>query len=271
MPSRTVSQGRFERVDYFGGRTHGYKLDGVKIPSVTGMLRGIPKDLTSWAAWEAARYAVNNHQALFHGDDANPATVMAEIAGAPTRARNAAGFSGTQVHRAAELLVRGERVDGIPDAYGDKVDAYVRFLDRWRVEPLLVEGSVCNLTVPYGGTLDVVFRSPLFPGRVFLGDVKTSRGVYPENALQLAAYGRADFYLDADGNEIPMAELGVTDHVVIHLTDDGYTVQQTFRGDAAWDLFLHGVAIARALEGRRGETDMDMLMLGPLYAPGEAW
>ena len=271
MAKTQISGGRFRRRNY--GKNHGYLLDGQKILSVTKVLSlGLPKPaLINWAAWEAASYAVDHHRTLFAAGDFNAEAVKRDISAAPTRRRNTAAVKGTQIHTFAERLVRGEKVEGIPDEIGAKVDQYVRFLNEWEVEEIAVERPICILDVPLGGTFDVIFRSPKFPGRVFLADVKTAKGVYGENALQLEAYGRADFYLDENGDEQSMAALGITDHVVIHLEDDRYTVVQMHRGDEVWAVFVAGVEIARAMDGPRGETELDSFVLGELYRPGEGW
>jgi hypothetical protein len=250
MTAQKKDRARFERRDHFGGATHSYRLDGVKVPGVTTLLGGIPKPaLINWAAGTVADYAVTHWDELAKLAFSERLT---ELRGAANRKRNAAGLRGTEVHSIGSRLVVGERVEGIADEVAGKVDQYVRFLNEWKVEPLLVEAAICNMEVPYGGTLDLIFRTPLFPDRVFLGDIKTSGGVYGETSLQLEAYGRADFYIDPrDGKEYPLAGLGVTDHVVIHLQDNAYRVIKMVSGDEPWGLFLHAAAIARAMEGAR--------------------
>lgn len=263
-----VSAGRFRRRNY--GRNHGYLLDGQKIISVTKVLSlGMPKPaLINWAANEAAQLAWEKRDELA---TASYSDFIMTVSKAHERKRNTAAVKGTAVHAFGERLVRGERVEGIPDEVSKKVDQYVRFLNEWQVRPVIVERPVCNLTVPYGGTLDLVFTSDLFPGRVFLGDIKTAKGVYGDNALQLEAYARADFYIDEHESEVPMSSLGITDHVVIHLEDDGYHPVEMERGDAVWAAFQTAVGMARLFDGPRGETELDALVVGEMFRPGEAW
>ena len=267
-----MSGSRFRRRNY--GRNHGYLFDGLKIMSVTKVLGiGVPKPaLVQWAAGQAAQYAVLNSEALFDGR--RPlAVVEREIADAANRKRNAAAVKGTTVHRFGERLVKGERVDGISDEVGKKVDSYVKFLNEWRVEDLATERPVLITAapVPIGGTFDLVFRSPLFPERTFLADIKTGSGVYGEAALQAEAYSRAEVFLDENDEEVPMSSLGITDHVVIHVRDDGYSVVQLADGDDAWAAFLAAVGMARLMDGPRGESELDSLVLGEFFRPAEAW
>lgn len=263
-----ISAGRFRRRNY--GRNHGYLLDGQKIISVTKALSlGMPKPaLINWAASEAAQAAWelrNSRDELSYSD------FIAQVARAHERKRNTAAVKGTAVHGFGQRLVHGEKVDGIPDEVAAKVDQYVRFLNEWQVAPVVVERPVCNLDEPYGGTFDIVFTTPLFPDRVFLGDIKTAKGVYGDNALQLEAYARADFYIDENESEVEMASLGITDHVVIHLEDDRYHVVEMERGDQVFESFRTAVSMARLFDGPRGETELDALVVGEIFKPGEAW
>ncbi|MDQ1127600.1 hypothetical protein QE428_002633 [Microbacterium sp. SORGH_AS 505] len=263
-----VSAGRFRRRNY--GRNHGYLLDGQKIISVTKALSlGMPKPaLINWAASQAAQMAWDKKDELAA---APYSEFIATVAKAHEKVRNTAAVKGTAVHNFGQRLVHGERVDGIPDEVAKKVDHYVRFLNEWQVEPLAVERPVCNLAEPYGGTFDLVFRTPLFPERVFLGDIKTAKGVYGDNALQLEGYARADFYIDEHESEVEMSTLGITDHVVIHLEDAGYHVVEMERGDAVFAAFQNAIATARLFDGPRGETELDALVVGEIFKPGEAW
>lgn len=263
-----VSAGRFRRRNY--GRNHGYLLDGQKILSVTKILNlGLPKPaLINWAASEAA-------QAAWELQDRNEqlgfSEFIAHVAKAHERKRNTAAVKGTAVHGYGQRLAHGERVEGIPDEVAKKVDQYVRFLDEWQITVIVTEAPICNLSAPYGGTFDIVFTSPLFPGRVFLGDIKTSKSVWGDNALQLEGYARGDFYVDGGGGEVPMSSLGITDHVVIHLEEDRYHVVEMDHGDAVWDVFRSAIGVARAMDGPRGESELDSFIVGELFKPGEAW
>lgn len=263
-----VSAGRFRRRNY--GRNHGYLLDGQKIISVTKVLSlGMPKPaLINWAASEAAQLAWEKRDEL---STTGYSEFIQTVSKAHERKRNTAAVKGTAVHNYGQKLVHGEKVEGIPDEVAKKVDQYVRFLNEWQVIPVAVERPICILDLPCGGTFDLVFTSPLFPGRVFLGDIKTAKAVYGDNALQLEAYSRGDFYIDEHESEVPMSDLGITDHVVIHLEEDRYHVVEMERGDEVWSTFLHAAGIARAMDGPRGETEMDALVVGEMYRPGEAW
>jgi hypothetical protein len=139
-----------------------------------------------------------------------PSERLKALQGARYEKSDKAKRRGTETHGYAERLVKGEKVQGIPDELRGHVEAYVRFLDAFDVEPILVESTVYSVTHGYAGTLDLVADLTVEPGhrKRMLLDVKTNeKGIFSETALQLAAYRYADFYLDDDGNQQPMPEV----------------------------------------------------------------
>lgn len=189
---------------------HYYK-DGAghRIPGVTTILGdGVPKPaLINWAANSTAEYAVDKWDRL---TELEPSARLKELQGARYSVSDKAKKRGTEVHGYAERLVKGEEVKGIPDELRGHVEAYVRFLDRFEVDPILVEATIVNYRFGYAGTLDLVAEVTCEDGqrRRLLLDVKTNeKGIFGETPLQLAAYRYAEFYLDGDGQERPMIEV----------------------------------------------------------------
>jgi hypothetical protein len=212
MPTKTPITGRINR-----GRNHSYKLDGNAAPGVTTIIgNGVPKPaLPYWAAKTAAEFTADNLDTLTGLDRF---AVVDLVKGAPWRDRDAAARRGTEVHRLAEQLVAGKEIE-VPDELAGHVDAYLRCLDDWQLDPVLVEAIVVNRSHRYLGTLDLV--ADLNDGNRWLLDLKTTRsGVYGETALQLAAYRYAEFYLDDQGDEQPMPPVDRTG--VIWVRADGY-------------------------------------------------
>jgi hypothetical protein len=193
------------RKDY--KRYHIY-LDGnnTRIPGVTTILGAVPKpNLISWAATATAEGAVNRWD---------------ELADLPAAARykalerirydtvNEAKNRGTDVHRIAEQIVQGQEVADIPDIIAPHIENYIRFIDTYELEPILVEVVVVHYNKGYAGTLDLVgdLTNPATKKRErWLLDIKTGeKGIFAETALQLAAYRNAQFYVDNDHHEQPM-------------------------------------------------------------------
>ena len=257
----------FVRRNY--GQGHGYTADGVKVPGVTTIIdAGIPKGgLIKWAGDEVAEYVAELlewRDGHLYADEllaevrriakypipkgGYPRTkFMKELSFAPTRAKEAGGLRGTQVHAIAKILAEtGEWTPG-PDeehleGYGDALEAWWH---TWNPGGLpatenaasygsvLVERPVLNREAFYAGTFDLlatlldpqtasfclVCARPGCLGRCLV-DYKAGRsGIFGETALQLAAYRYAEIYLDHDLIERPMPEV---DHCLgVWLQGDG--------------------------------------------------
>lgn len=244
----------------WGENGHRYQLDGEWVQGVTTILNAMAKPaLIDWAAREVAGYARDNRSWL----SSLPDEAMYDLLkGAHNKVRDAAAKRGTALHDAVVPLLRGEPVaqlplDADPEVY-DLAASAVRFMDEWGIRPLLIEAVVYNEEPRYAGTLDLVATADRFPGRVFLIDWKTNRrGIYPEVALQLSAYANADAYVGDDGYDYSMADLGITDHLALRLTTDGYEVQPTDSSPSTFELFK----IVAALSDRASTTKMKALLL----------
>lgn len=240
------------RVDH--GRYHSY-IDtdtGDKVPGVTTIVGdGTPKPaLINWAANITADFAIDNWDRLA---TLPPSARLKELKGARYAEKDAAARRGTQVHRLAQRLIVGEEV-AVPDELAGHVSAYVRFLDEFDVEPVLVEAVIVSHEHRYCGTLDLVgdLLDVDNPGsRVrWLLDVKTTRsGVYGETALQLAGYRYADAYLDGDGDEQDMP--AVDRCGVVWVRPDGYDLVPVEVGPAQHRQLLYAQQTARFVDSSR--------------------
>jgi hypothetical protein len=133
--------------------------------------------------------------------------------------------------------------DNLPDEIAGYVESCVRFLDEWKIEPIVTEATVASRKWNYCGTLDLVGKLP--DGRVLLADYKTSKsGIFAETVLQQAAYRYAEVYLDGDV-EKPVADLGITDCAGVWITPNGYEVFPLPSDERAFKDFLHVAWVAR--------------------------
>lgn len=199
----------------FNPGNHTYRLDGLPVRGVTGLISaGIPKDnLIPWAAEVAGTWAMDHLAELpvMERDTAIKTMRMAWRA-----VRDSAGVTGTAVHTLAEQLSTTGEVDA-PDELAGYVEGFAAFLDDWQVTAVLTERPCGSREHHYGGTFDLLATSPfLADGKLVQIDLKTSKGVYGETALQTAAYSRAEFYVDTDGAEHPMPTIHGT--YVAHVT-----------------------------------------------------
>lgn len=213
----------------FKESSHRYQLDGQHVTGVTTILKGgIPAPaLVWWSGGVVAKWAMDptndDKLAELKAGDTEAGVKFLQLL--PNRERDEAGENGTAVHDMAERLIQDGTVK-IPAEFAhlaSHVEGYADFLDAWQITPVLVERILANRTHWYSGKFDLYATSPLLmspadiaAGKVVQIDLKTSKGVYGETALQTAAYARAEFYMDDHGNEAPLPEVVKT--FVAHVT-----------------------------------------------------
>jgi len=232
------------------GAGHSYILDGEPCDGVTSILSaGVPKPaLVGWAANTTAAYAVDRWDELAAIGVAERLTRLQQARFESTKA---ATVRGTAVHALAEQLIRGDEVD-VPDELVGHVDACLDFLTDYDVDEIAVEAVVVNRgngagAGRYMGCLDLLAR---IRGAVWLVDWKTGgRGVFPEVALQLAAYRHAETLL-VDGGEVPLP--AVDRAVAVWLRADGYDVYPVDAGDDTYRTFLYVQQLAAFTQAARG-------------------
>ena len=103
------------------------------------------------------------------------------------------------------------------------------------LEIISTELEVVSEEYRYGGTLDILARGKQGSSEgTLLIDLKTSKAVYPEHIVQVAAYGRA--YEEQENKHIDSCE-------ILHLGKDGsgYSQHVISPGhiETAWEVFLH--------------------------------
>ena len=228
------------------GTGHSYEVNGDPVKGVTTLIRGgVPSEaLKFWAADEAARFAVE-HPGLI--EEVGAVRAYEQIRRAPFKRRDELAVNGTKVHRLAEHLARGDEVEVEPEHVG-YVDACVAFLDEHEVAVLHSEATVASVTHRYAGTLDLLADTA--HGRALI-DYKTGSGVYPEAALQLAAYRHAEWLVGDLGDVVPMpAPIDLT--AVCHLRADGtYALVPVLTDEAVHRTFLYAAQVAIRMDGAR--------------------
>jgi hypothetical protein len=232
------------------GTGHTYELDGAPAPGITHLIgKGFPKGaLPPWTARTCAQAVLDEWPEL---ERMPPSERYERVRTAPYRDRDAAARRGSEVHRLAQRMALHPDEDvPVPEELVGHVDSYLRFAREWEVREVLVEAVIAKREPRYCGTLDLV--ADLADGRRWLLDWKTTRsGVFSENALQLAAYRYADFYVDAEFHEQPMPPVDACG--VVWLRADGYDLHPVTAGLAQWRLFLMVARIARLADRELAE------------------
>jgi hypothetical protein len=251
----------------FSEKGHRYRLDGAPVPNVTTILNGgLPKPaLVGWAARMAGEAAAQ----LIFGDGVEPTAVVVDrlrqmgptavtalCADAAQARRNAAAVKGTDVHAYAERVLHGEAVD-VPSELAGYVEGYVGFLDRVELVPILTERPCASRRHWYAGRFDLLATIDDEP---WLLDNKTGSGVYGETACQVAAYARADFYVDVDGAEVPMPHVA---HIgALHVTEGGTDLYDLGDIDEAHREFIAARLIYSTDRRRRALVEAPVVLMG---------
>jgi hypothetical protein len=208
-----------------------------RVTSVTTLLNLLAKPaLVKWAARSAADYAVNewDHLAAMPPMDRQKA-----IAGAPDLAKNTAAAKGTAIHDLAERMVAGESVE-VADELLPKVQGLARWLERQTFKVVATERMVFSDEddelglCSFAGKFDALVEHPQL-GRLVV-DWKTGSGVYPDMAVQVAAYAHAEMHVI--GDEDTPAPL-VTGGAIVHIRADGSDMHLIERDQLAigWERF----------------------------------
>jgi len=228
----------------FSPGNHKYHLDKKPVPGVTTLLgKGLPKPaLPYWSAKSVAEYVADNPDGVETLRAMGREPMVAAIKGIPWQKRDEAAVRGTDVHAIAERVVHGEQVD-VPEHLLAHVQGYVDWLDAFKVEPVLTERSVGHRALWYAGRFDLIAD---MGGWRWMLDVKTSKAVYGETAMQTDAYRNAEFYVDDDDpdTEHPMPE-GIERLGVIHVTEDGTQLYPLQSDGIPFRIFKHVAYLAK--------------------------
>lgn len=226
--------------------------------SVTTIISGgLPKPaLLPWGIKMVAEGAVRLADTLPALVAEDPDAAVRMLKGLPYAQRDRAADLGTLIHAATEAYVLGKPFPKWPKTIAQQMDGFKAFLKDYEPEYIATEASVYNRKQRYAGTLDAIAT---IDGRTLLLDMKTSKkAIYPEVALQLAAYRFAEFIGLPDGSESPMHP--VSGCAALRLCEDGTYELLDVRADReVFQVFLYARETFRWIE----ETSKGVL-LGPL-------
>ena len=148
----------------YDDKAHSYKVEGVKVPSVTRVVDGcFPKDLTHWA--------------LSIGQEEYDKVI------------NDALEVGNDTHQWIEDYINYGHACTEPEDYISKsVNAFLDWTTEYNPEWVDAERKVYCDKYKYAGTVDAVAK---INGRVCVIDFKTSKKIYKPYHLQVTAYAQA--------------------------------------------------------------------------------
>lgn len=235
------------------------------VTTLTKLGLGTSGGLVQWQVGEVAGAAYDRFPILRQFvEDKDREGAVKFLRDQPWAKTKTAAARGTDVHKAAETFALGGTPDVEPHIL-PFVEQYRRFLDEHQPEFLMAEAPVYNPTYGYAGTSDGVVR---LQGSEVVFDIKTtqhapdsgkSRPPFPEVALQLVAYRRAEFVgvlaeqrysagkryyvFDPDASHEPMPATEGAVCVVVSPFD--YMIVPVRTDDEVWLAWRHVMEAAR--------------------------
>lgn len=238
----------------FDAFRHRYTWEGQEIKSVTKVLSVINKPaLVSWSSNMAIDYCAEQIQPGVSYDELQLAAVWQKGRKAHWEKKVNAGDLGTFLHKWVEKYINGEN-PGMPvnPELQESVLKFLIWVKKHKVKFILSEQVIFSKKYLYCGTTDFIC---VVDGKLYIGDLKTSNGVYPEMLMQTAAYR------NARGEEFP--EENYEGQLIVRIGKDGtfefvmindslsYTVDNaTINGRQLYQIMLDGFLAARNLSFR---------------------
>jgi hypothetical protein len=230
-----------------GSRFYEHPVTGQQVPGVTTVIDVLSKPaLPRWAAKETANFAVANRKSW---QDLDEQAAIDLLKGAPWRMSGGAMSKGTEIHAIAEKLLVNDPVDFVPPDIQNAVRGVAQIIEWLKPEPIHIESSLWNMSKGYAGTCDLIAT---IDGETWLLDWKSSKDVYPDNGLQIAAYSRAEVIIKPDGTETPMPK--IDKFAVCHVPKEGKaSLVMIDVTDADFEAFCAALAVFEWRVGRAKE------------------
>lgn len=243
---------------------HYYYLDGKKLTGVTTVLGVIAKNsLIQWAADEAVKYLgwfdvrylneneQQSSQVLLQGqheliklmDLVTYKEFLGKARTQHAKRKTVAGSVGTFAHKWIETYIQA-KINGtefpIRDvAFGHMTDNFVKWAEDNKVKFLASEQRVYSRKYWYAGTFDILCE---INGQIFIVDVKTGSGIYPEHFFQMAGY---QICIEEMAEFTPK----INGHIVLNIKKDGtFDKREYFNFEQNRDAFLAALTLYRAIE-----------------------
>ncbi|MCL2793600.1 MAG: hypothetical protein FWD87_10990 [Spirochaetaceae bacterium] len=167
-----------------------YEKNGIEYPSVTTILGILDKSaaLKQWAANCACEHIRNNLEVIKNPQGAHDIDqLLKEAATAFNRTSEKALDIGSQVHNAIERYIKEKRdLSGeLPEGVQNGFLAFLEWESKNHVVWEKSEIEIVSTKYGYAGTADAI---AVINGHRYLIDFKTSKAIYDEYRMQLAAY-----------------------------------------------------------------------------------
>lgn len=166
---------------------HTYYFNGNRVPSVTGVLSVINKPaLVNWAANMASDHWKSSVEPGVSYDEIQLNNIWKDAKYAHNKKKTDSADIGSFVHKWVEDFIHGRKPpEPVNDQLRESTERFLKWKNDHKVKFLSSEQVVYSREHNYCGTLDFICN---IGGKLFLGDLKTSNGIFDEYWLQTAAY-----------------------------------------------------------------------------------
>jgi hypothetical protein len=264
----TVTRNRYGYEIAGGGRSR-------KLRRVTTLLSGIPKPaLVGWGIKSVAEFAIQHKDEWVNLPKADQLKLLK---GAPYSKRDEAGDRGSAIHAALEAVVDDTPLpEGLTEDEDACAAAAMGFLGDLGGTFLATELIVFNFSVGYAGTLDLWHCAD--DGTTSIIDYKSSKGIYPDHAVQQAAYANCEWALlgartngkgeSWEGQLIPWKPEYSQQLSVCHVEPTGTTLHTVRDPEKLWKIFQAATFIKGwqlDTDSYRGKTPREEVYETPIH------
>lgn len=211
----------------FDEKNHIHLLDDKPLIGATSVLQVIAKPfLIQWSANMACDYVRDNLKTIEELEE-----VLSKAKTAHRLKKEKAGDWGSEIHSAIEEFIKNGKEPNLKDEQKIVFDKFKKWAKDNKVKFLESEKHVWSKDLWVGGICDLVLT---IDGKKYIGDIKTSSGIYDEAFFQMGAY---NLCLEDMGEH-----KDVEGYLVINLKKDG-----TMDMKMATDMTLNQSAFKYAL------------------------
>ena len=250
----------------FNPNNHRYTIEGKALTGVTTILGVIAKNnLIQWAADMAAIYGLEDKQiigiktkyeeiqkisdwkkkkiAKDNLDKEYPEYKQARTA--HCQKRDKAGDTGTRVHSLCEDFINTKKVPDIKDPKEKKMfDNFYLWQKANKVKFLGSERRVFSEKFWFAGTYDFLCE---IDGKIWLGDIKTGSGIYPEMFFQCAGYQICEEEMNP--------KIKIDGYIIVNLKKDGkFDEKRSISNKNNKQAFLSALNLYRAINKVESDT-----------------
>lgn len=230
---------------HFDKDGHYHSLDGKPLFGTTTALAVIAKPmLIGWASKMAVEHVRSNWKIGQTYTKGERDAILEDARHAHTAKKTAGGVSGTSVHKLVEDEINnaikntgGYMKKEWADQYEPQVKNFVLWAVKEKVKFLVTEKRIYSEIHWLGGIVDFVCE---IKGKRYIGDIKTSNGIYPEHFLQMGAY---DIMLEEMGE--PKAD----GYVIVNLQKSGKMLVKLLKHTRIFkEGFIHALELFKVLK-----------------------